>query len=317
MEFKDYYKIMGVPETATPEEIKTAYRKLARKYHPDVSKESNAEAKFKELGEANEVLKDQEKRAAYDKLRKGGWRSGEEFRTPPGWEFQGGFGGEEFGGGGAEQFSDFFESLFGRGGFGQAGGRQRRGFRARGEDLSYAMQITLEEVYHGGTRTIQLRVPEVDAQGRMLEKTHTLNVKIPAGVTQGQKIRLAGQGGPGQGGGPNGDLYLEIQLEPHRLYHVDGRDITISLPITPWEAALGASIEVPTLGGKIAVKIPANSQTGNKLRLKGRGLPGKPAGDQYVILQIFTPKADTETAKKLYQEMAENMPFNPRATLGI
>lgn len=316
MEFKDYYKIMGVAETATPEEIKTAYRKLARKYHPDVSKEPNAETKFKELGEANEVLKDPEKRAAYDKLRKGGWRSGEDFRAPPGWNYGGGFGGEEVSGGGAEQFSDFFESLFGRGGFRQ-GGRQQRGFRARGEDLSYALQISLEDAYHGATRAIQLRLPEADAQGRIQEKTHSLNVKIPAGIVAGQKIRLAGQGGPGQGGAPNGDLYLEIQLQPHPLYHIEGRDITVSLPITPWEAALGASIEVPTLGGKIALKIPADSQTGNKLRLKGRGMPGKSAGDQYVILQIFTPKADTDVAKKLYQEMAEKLPFNPRLKLGI
>lgn len=317
MDFKDYYKIMGVAENAKPDEIKTAYRKLARKYHPDVSKEADAEARFKELGEAYEVLKDPEKRAAYDNLRKGGWRGGEQFTPPPGWQQQQGNFRSEFSEADVGQFSDFFESLFGQRGF-TAGFKQRgRTFRARGEDLAYPLRVTLEEAYGGGTRTLQLRIPEADESGRLVEKTRTLNVKIPAGVTQGQQIRLQGQGGPGQGEGPNGDLYLEIQLEPHKLFHVDGHNITLSLPLTPWEAALGATIEVPTLGGKIALKIPAGSQTGNKLRLKGRGLPGNPPGDQFVLLQIFTPPANSDAAKALYQQMVTTMPFNPRQQWGV
>lgn len=331
MEFKDYYKIMGVEPTANADEIKRAYRKLARKYHPDVSKESDAEARFKELGEAYEVLKDTQKRAAYDQLRKGGWRSGQEFTPPPGWEYQSG----SRGGAGQqrsgytqvnpEQFSDFFETLFGGGGFGGFGGFESRGgfqsrprnFRTRGEDFVYPLPISLEEAYTGGTRTLQLRVPEINEQGRTQETSRTLNVKIPPGVTPGQQIRLQGQGGSGQGGGPSGDLYLDMQISPHRFFHLDGRNVTLSLPIAPWEAALGATVQVPTLGGKIALKIPANSPTGTKLRLKGRGLPGNPPGDQFVVLQVFAPPADSEAAKKLYQEMANTMPFNARANLGV
>lgn len=319
MEFKDYYKIMGVSPDASPDEIKRAYRVLARKYHPDVSKEPNAEARFKEMGEAYEVLKDPEKRKAYDQLRKGGWKSGQEFTPPPGWEFQGDFS-QGFTQADAAGFSDFFESIFGgRGGF--AGGftrqRGRGAYQMRGEDLHYPLQISLQEAFHGATRSLQLRVPEVNARGQMIEKTRTLNVKIPVGVIEGQKIRLAGQGSPGVGGAPNGDLYLEIQIQPDRIYHLDGRDVTLQLPVAPWEAALGASVNVPTLGGKITLKIPADSQSGNKLRLKGRGLPGQPPGDQYVILQIFTPPATTESQKNLYQEMATQMPFNPRESLGV
>lgn len=324
MEFKDYYKIMGVEPKASADEIKRAYRKLARKYHPDVSKESDAEARFKEVGEAYAVLQDPQKRAAYDQLRQGGWRGGEEFTPPPGWEFRGGAqGGEGFARGGRagftrvnpEEFSDFFETLFGGGGLGGFGGferggfesRGRRTFRARGEDLVYPLPISLEEAYAGGIRTLQLRTPD--------GKTRTLNVKIPPGVTHGQQIRLQGQGGSGQGGGPNGDLYLDIQIQSHPLFHVDGRDIILNLPITPWEAALGTTVQVPTPSGKIALKIPPGSQTGTKLRLKGRGLPGNPPGDLYVLLQVVVPKADTDAAKKLYQEMARVMPFNPRERL--
>lgn len=318
MQFKDYYKIMGLQPSASTDEIKRAYRTLARKYHPDVSKESNAEERFKEVGEAYEVLKDPEKRKAYDQLKQGGFRGGQEFTPPPGWQYQRGSN-QGFTEEDAAGFSDFFESLFGGGGFGRgrasAGFGGGRSFRTRGEDLQHALEITLEEAYAGGTRTLQLRMPEINSRGQMVEALKTLNVKIPAGIIEGQQIRLKGQGGPGQGGGPNGDLYLKIHILPNRLFHLEGHDVTLKLPITPWEAALGATINVPTLGGKIALKIPAGSQTGNKLRIKGRGLPN-PTGDQYVLLQIMTPKADSETAKKLYEEMAKEMSFNPRADFG-
>ncbi len=310
MQFKDYYKIMGVSSDATQDEIKRAYRKLARKYHPDVSKEKDAEERFKELGEAYEALKDPEKRKAYDQLRKNGWRSGDDFSVPPGWQSGQG---QDFQGGGfthadADQFSDFFETLFGRAR--QDGGR--REFHRRGEDLFYPVHISLEEAFHGTSRTLQLRVPEPMKTGQVSEKTKTLNVKIPAGVTQGQQIRLRGQGGPGYAGGEAGDLYLEIQINQHDMYHLNGRDVTLDLPVAPWEAALGATIRVPTLAGTIEMKIPANSQGGHKLRIKGRGLPGSPSGDQYVVLRVALPPATSDEAKALYREMQNKLAFNPR-----
>lgn len=320
MEFKDYYKIMGVSPEASAEEIKRSYRILARKYHPDVSKEANAETKFKEIGEAYEALKDPEKRKAYDQLCKGGWREGQEFTPPPNQRSYRGFTADNLNEENAEQFSDFFSSLFGgraEGGFSGGGFRRGRPMRQRGEDLHHTMSITLEEAFKGGARTLQLRMPEMTSTGQMIEKPRTLNVKIPAGVAEGQQIRLAGQGSPGLNGGAAGDLYLKIHLEPHQFFHLNHHDINLNLPITPWEAALGATLNVPTLAGKISLKIPANSQTGNKLRLKGRGLPGNPPGDQYVILQIWTPPADTADAKSLYKKMADSMTFNPRAQLGV
>ncbi len=316
MEFKDYYKIMGVARDASPDEIKRAYRKLARKYHPDVSKEPDAEARFKEVNEAYEVLKDQEKRAAYDQLGTR-WKAGEEFRPPPDWNT----GGFEYGGfeTGTSHFSDFFESLFGGASpFGRYGAQERRGgFRMRGENQYAKIQVRLEDAYHGATRTLTLQMPEQDAQGRLVTRSRTLNVHIPAGVTQGQQIRLAGQGAPGIGGGPNGDLFLEIEFQSHPLFRVEGRDIYLNLPVTPWEAALGATISVPTLGGKVDMKVPAGSQSGQKLRLRGRGLPGKTPGDQYVVLQIMTPPAHSEAAKELYRRMAREMPYDPRSNLEV
>jgi curved DNA-binding protein len=309
MQYKDYYQILGVPRTASDEAIKKAYRRLARKYHPDVSKEANAEERFKELSEAYEVLRDPDKRSAYDQLG-ANWKAGQEFRPPPGWqqhhEFRGGGG---FGGGSA--FSDFFESLFGDLGIG--GGR--RGFQQAGEDQQARIEITLEEAYHGVTRTLQVQIPEVDARGHGVTRRKSLNVRIPPGVGNGQKIRLAGQGAPGIGGGASGDLYLEVRLLPHPRYQVEDKNVTLTLPLAPWEAALGAQVQAPTLGGKVSLNIPANSQSGQKLRLRGRGLPGTPPGDQYVVLQIVNPPADSVAARELFRRMAGELDFDPRARL--
>ncbi len=319
MEYKDYYKIMGVDKNATQDEIKRAYRKLARKYHPDVSKEADAEQKFKEVGEAYEALKDPEKRAAYDQLG-ANWQAGQDFRPPPDWDA-----GFEFSGGGYTQgdsaaYSDFFESLFGqRGGFRSAGmgGGGRAGFNMRGEDHHAKILIDLEDAYKGTTRSISLRVPEVDAQGHVRTRERTLNVRIPKGVRQGQQIRLAGQGAPGLGSGGQGDLYLEVEFNPHSIYRVEGRDVFLELPIAPWEAALGAKIKAPTPDGVVDLTIPPNSKAGGKLRLKGRGIPAKTPGDLYVLLKIVLPPADTEQAKALYTKMQQELKFNPRAGLGV
>lgn len=307
---------MGIQSTANQDEIKRAYRKLARKYHPDVSSEKNAEEKFKELGEAYEVLKDPEKRAAYDQLKSQGWREGQSFNAPPNWEFDKNFKGGGYTQADTHDFSDFFESLFGREGFRQGWQNQRQAYHERGEDIQYVLEIDLEEAFHGGKRRIELVVPEFDEKGYLREKTKTIDIKIPRGVITGQQIRLRGQGGPGRGG-PNGDLYLTIKIKPHKHYQVDGRDLSLTLPITPWEAALGAKIVVPTLSGKIEIKIPANSQTGNKLRIKGRGLIDHHPGDLYVVLQVVVPPVKTEEEKQLFQQMAEKIPFKPRENLGV
>ena len=312
MQYKDYYKILGVERDASQDDIKRAYRRLARKYHPDVSKEPDAEERFKEVGEAYEVLKDPEKRAAYDQLGSQ-WQAGQEFRPPPDWDA-----GFEFRGGGftdAEHFSDFFESLFGaRSPFGQAGGRRsRRAYQARGEDHHARILISLEDAYQGRARDVQLKMPEVDSQGHVVLRTRTLRVNIPKGIIAGQQIRLAGQGGPGVGGGPAGDLYLEVEFEPHPLFAVDGRDVHMTLPVAPWEAALGARVPVTTLGGKVDLRIPPGSQSGQKLRLKGRGLPGRVPGDQYVTLRIVTPPARDEAGRSFYRRMQQTFEdFDPR-----
>ena len=313
MKYQDYYQILGVTRDASAEDIKKAYRRLARKYHPDVSKEARAEERFKEVAEAYEVLREPEKRAAYDQLGNN-WRAGQDFRPPPGWQGSArGTGGSPFGGGfGGREFSDFFESLFSPPG-GSSGFGGGRGFHSPGQSQTVALEITLEEAYHGGNRSLQLQLPERDASGRMSTRTRTLNVKIPAGVTTGQKIRLGGQGGPGSGGGPSGDLYLEITIKPHPLYQVKGRDITLEVPLAPWEAALGGKIDVSTLGGPVTLSIPANARNGQSLRLRGRGLPGQPPGDQFAVLRIVNPPADTEAARELFQRMARELPFNPRA----
>ncbi|MGC2456422.1 MAG: DnaJ C-terminal domain-containing protein [Gallionellaceae bacterium] len=314
MEFKDYYKIIGVARDATQDEIKRSYRKLARKYHPDVSKEADAEARFKELGEAYEVLKDTEKRAAYDQLG-ANWKGGQEFRPPPDWNAGFEFSGGGFPGGDAADYSDFFASLFGRG-F-SAGGGGRASFHARGEDHHAKVLINLEDTYQGATRTITLRVPGVDAQGHVITRERVLNVTIPKGIREGQHIRLSGQGSAGRGEGQAGDLYLQVEFQAHPLYRVDGRDLYLDLPVTPWEAALGATVKVPTLGGTVELKIPEGSGSGRKLRLKGRGIPGDPPGDCYVILAIALPPADTEAARDLYRKMAQELNFNPRVKMGV
>ena len=319
MKFRDYYEVMGVARDASQEVIKRAYRRLARKYHPDVSKEADAEAKFKELQEAYEVLKDPEKRAAYNQLGEN-WRAGQDFRPPPDWgkgfEFsRGGGGGRRSRGEAGVEFSDFFSELFGaRSPFGRGGSSGRREYSAAGQDHMARVEIDLEDAYRGGTRTIELRTAELGDDGQLRVKPRTLRVNIPAGVTEGQQIRLAGQGSPGIGGGPSGDLYLEVSFRPHALFAVNGRDVTLELPVAPWEAALGEHVSVPTLGGAVDMKLPVGARAGQKLRLRGRGLPGPTPGDQYVTLKIVLPP-DSPSAREFFERMKQELSFDPRAEL--
>ena len=320
MEFKDYYDILGVVDTASAAEIKTSYRKLARKYHPDVNKAKDSEDKFKELGEAYEVLKDPEKRAEYDQLRKLGAAGADgNFQPPPGWQSTAEFSGGGYTGADAEHFSDFFESIFGAAGAAQRGysaDSEPRGFRRRGEDLQHTLSLFLEEAHRGVQRQIKLAIPATDEYGRTTAREKTLSVKIPAGVVQGQRIRLSGQGAAGVGGAPAGDLFLEVELAPHPYFSVDGKNIILTLPISVSEAALGATLAVPTLDGNVNLKIPKGSSSGDKLRLKGKGLAGDVAGDQLVILKVVLPKQHTEAAEALYRQVAEQeSTFNPRAEL--
>ena len=312
MEYKDYYQTLGVSKTASEDEIKKAYRKLVRKYHPDVSKEPDAQKKTQELNEAYGVLGDAEKRAAYDDLGRGRqFRAGQEFRPPPDWGR--GFGGAGAGGQpghggfGDADSSDFFADLFAN-----LGGRRRQQYTPqRGDDSHAAITIDLADAYHGATRNISLMVADRDAQDRIVTRERTLSVNIPKGVTAGQQLRLSGQGQRGEAG--PGDLYLEIQFRPDPRYRVDGRDVFETVPVTPWELALGADIEVATPSGKVTVSVPAGSQSGRKLRLRGRGIPGKEAGDLYLLLEVVLPPANTDKARELYQTMAREMAFNPRA----
>jgi curved DNA-binding protein len=298
MKYKDYYKILGVDRKAGDEEIKKAYRKLARKYHPDVSKEANAKEKFQEVSEAYETLRDKEKRAAYDSLGSG-FRPGQDFRPPPDWF-------DRFGSGNRSEdlqgvdLGELFESM---GLFGRAGRRSRRSFA--GEDYEVPVRLTLEEAARGTERTVQL-----DGRG--------FTARIPRGATDGQRLRLKGKGAAGMNGGPPGDLYLQITLEPHPLYRAHGHDLDLEVPLAPWEAALGAEVEVPTLEGRVKIKVPPGSKAGQKLRLAGKGLP-KPdgaAGDLYAVLSIAVPGTLTEREKELYEALRSASRFNPRLKFG-
>ena len=318
MEFKDYYAELGLTSAATQDEIKRSYRKLARKYHPDLSKEPNAEARFKDVAEAHEALIDPERRAAYDEIVRRR-ASGERYDPSGGdggFEFSG-RGGDGMSGGGAD-FSDFFESLFGsRAGRGAGGQRHAGAARSmQGSDHHARLSISLQDAYRGAQRTMSLRMPVIDEQGRSVMVERQLDVSIPAGVRAGQHLRLQGQGAAGEGGGPAGDLYLEIDVATHPVFRLDGRDVYFHLPVAPWEAALGASVQAPTPGGPVQLSVPPGSTQGRKLRLKGKGLPGAQPGDLYAVLAIAVPASPTETEKQAWNALAAAYPlYNPRAAL--
>ncbi len=314
MQYKDYYKTLGVGRDTSQSDIKKAYRRLARKYHPDVSKEPDAEARFKEVGEAYVVLKDPEKRAAYDQLGSQ-WKTGEPFRPPPDWnagyEYHGGFSGAD-----AAAFSDFFESLFGARGRASTGG-PTAGFQPHGQDSHAKILINLEDAYQGATRILSLRHPQLDPSGHVAFHERHLNVNIPKGVYAGQHIRLKGQGEAGMNPGQAGDLYLEIGFNLHSIYKVKGKDVYLDLPVAPWEAALGEQIIVPTPLGRMKMKIPPGSIHGRQMRLKGKGIPAKVPGDFYVNLQIVVPPAATAEAREAYETLKRVAGFNPRQHLGV
>ena len=334
VKYQDYYQVLGVGRDASQEELQRAYRKLARQYHPDVNKEAGAEARFKEVGEAYAVLKDPETRKRYDQLG-ANWKAGEEFRPPPGWQGGGGKGRGGAGRGGPRVeginfedlggFSDFFETIFGgRGPFGGGGGMgSGGGFRTaeraaagprQGQTHEGEITISLEDAYRGGTRTVTLETTETEPSGRVQRSTRSYDVRIPPGVTDGSTIRLAGQGGPGSGGGAAGDLLLKIHIAPHPTFRVEGHDVHTTLPIAPWEAALGAKVPAPTLAGEVVVTVPAGSQSGQKLRLRGKGLPkrGGGHGDQIAELRIVVPKQLSDEERELMEKLSRVSVFDPR-----
>src|SRR5688572_6032446 len=309
MKYKDYYATLGVDKTADADEIKKAYRKLARKYHPDVSKETDAKEKFQNVSEAYETLKDPEKRAAYDQL--GSYQPGQDFRPPPGWEQQfneggGGFTFDDI------DLADLFARLGGGArGFRAGGGRMRPDMPIPGEDYEVQARITLEQAHSGTMLDLNLQVPEYDEQGRMRRVPVTFTARIPIGVSDGERLRLPGKGGKGLNGGRDGDLYLNISIAPHPLYRVSGRDIYLDVPLAPWEAVLGASVEVPTLGGPVRIRVKPGTQAGQQLRLPKRGLPKPGAeGDFYAIIQIAVPPAPSEREKELYTQLSEASSFD-------
>lgn len=305
MEFKDYYQILGVDSEADTKTIKTAYRKLARKYHPDMNPEEGAEDRFKKAAEAYEVLKDPERRAQYDELRRYGGGASSGFEPPPGWHSAGTY--NDQAGHSAQDFSDFFSSIFGE------GSSQRSHSGLRGQDAEIEMPIFLEDTLSDASKRVTYRIPVIE-HGRLQEVEKQLNVKIPAGVTDGERIRLKGQGGIGQGGAPNGDLYLHIRLVPHPLFDVEGHNLILTVPVAPWEAALGARVRVPTLDGKLDLTIPPNSQTDNKLRIKQKGLATKAGrGDLIARIKVVMPTDTSGDARALWESLAEKASFDPRA----
>ncbi len=312
MKYKDYYATLGVARDASGDDIRKAYRKLAQKYHPDVTKDPQGEERFKEVAEAYQTLKDPEKRAAYDQLGKG-FEPGQEFRPPPGWE-------ERFSarGGGAGAFSfedldlsDLFEQFSARQ---QGAGRARGRMQIPGEDYEVAVHLTLEEALKGTQVDLQLEVPEYDAHGGMRRARRSVKARIPPGASHGQRLRLRGQGGKGFGGGRDGDIYLDIALHPHPLFRPAGHDLYLDLPLAPWEAALGATVEVPTLSGAVNLTVPAGTTAGSKLRLAKKGLPkpGGGEGDLYCVAQIVNPTVLGERERELFRQLAESSRFDPR-----
>ncbi len=336
VEYKDYYKLLGVSRTASQDEISKAFKKLARKHHPDLNpNDAEAEKKFKEFNEAYEVLKDPEKRKLYDSLGPN-WKDGQNFQRPPGFEGAqfnfGGAGGQQFDAG---AFSDFFETIFG-GGFGGQGGRpggarfERGGSfgdfgggfggggysraPSRGSDANATLELTLEEAYRGGAKAITLQEQTIGPDGSPRLGTKTLNVSIPAGVRDGGKIRLSGQGNPGRAGGKAGDLYLKVKILPHALFKLEEGNVILDLPLAPWEAVLGAKVRVPTLDGAVEMQIPAGSSSGRKLRLAGKGLGGRgQRGDQLVRLMVAVPPSVTDEQRALWEQLAAASEFSPRS----
>lgn len=319
MEFKDYYQVLGVDRSASADEIKKAFRRLARKHHPDINPAPDSAARMQALNEAYEVLRDDEKRAAYDHVGHGA-QDGQPFQPPPGWNSGFEFSGAPAGSGGDGDHSAFFEALFGaaqrRAAQGQGGGNAEQARGWRGQDHHARIVVPLQDAFHGATRSITLQRPALDDAGHGVLHERTLRVAIPKGIRAGQQIRLTGQGSTGLGNGPPGDLYLEVAFEPHAVWRVDGRDLYLTLPVAPWEAALGAEVELPTPDGPVAMSVPAGSQTGRKLRLRGRGIPGREPGDLYVLLELVLPPAPDDKARDAYRAMARDLAFDPRLHFG-
>lgn len=315
MKYKDYYQILGIARDADQAEVKKAYRKLARKYHPDVSKESDAEEKFKEVNEAYEALKDPEKRKAYDRFGSD-WKAGQDFTPPPGSEGQFDFGGGGYTSANPDDFSSFFESIFGQGNSFSQRPRQSA-HRQKGQDIHAKININVEDAYLGNSKAISYQQANIDQNGHSYLKEKSINVRIPKGVVQGQTIRLRGQGNAGFGGSEHGDLYLEIGFSEHRIFRIQGKNVFIELPVAPWEAALGAKVTIPTPVGKVELSIPSNSESGQTLRMKGRGIPTKTPGDLLVQLKLSTPPAKTDNERAAYKAFSDSFTFNPRSQLGV